>query len=145
MSAPTWDDFAELALKRITSSGAEYGDIRIVHSTSQTIRGEDRRIASIRDNAAAAFIQAKQGLEIGEAIARRGIKKQYYLETRGDVLLRNKEVFKFWKTIGLQYMFIGVEAIDKRASGCIGSGSPSGRISRRWNSPVPWGSPWPSI
>jgi len=60
-----------------------------------------------------AFIQAKQGLEIGEAIARRGIKKQYYLETRGDVLLRNKEVFKFWKTLGLQYMFLGVEAIDE--------------------------------
>ncbi|MBA5866795.1 MAG: hopanoid C-3 methylase HpnR [Nitrospira sp. CR1.3] len=60
-----------------------------------------------------AFIQAKQGLEIGEAIARRGIKKQYYMETRGDVLLRNKEVFKFWKTLGLQYMFLGVEAIDE--------------------------------
>lgn len=60
-----------------------------------------------------AFIQARQGFEIGEAIARRGIKKQYYLETRGDVLLRNKEVFKFWKTLGLQYMFLGVEAIDE--------------------------------
>jgi hopanoid C-3 methylase len=60
-----------------------------------------------------AFIQAKQGLEIGEAVAQRGIKKQYYMETRGDVLLRNKEVFKFWKTIGLQYMFLGVEAIDE--------------------------------
>ena len=60
-----------------------------------------------------AFIQAKQGLEIGEAVARRGIKKQYYMETRGDVLLRNKEVFRFWKTLGLQYMFLGVEAIDE--------------------------------
>jgi hopanoid C-3 methylase HpnR len=60
-----------------------------------------------------AFIQAKQGFEIGEGIARRGIRKQFYLETRGDVLLRNKEVFKFWKTLGLQYMFLGVEAIDK--------------------------------
>jgi hopanoid C-3 methylase HpnR len=60
-----------------------------------------------------AFIQAKHGLAIGEAIARRGIKKQYYLETRGDVLLRNKEVFQFWKTLGLAYMFIGIEAIDE--------------------------------
>src|SRR5207302_3305736 len=60
-----------------------------------------------------AFIQAKQGLEIGEAVARRGIKKQYYMETRGDVLLRNKELFRFWKTLGLQYMFLGVEAIDE--------------------------------
>jgi hopanoid C-3 methylase len=60
-----------------------------------------------------AFIQAEQGMAIGEAIARRGVKKHYYLETRGDVLLRNKEVFRFWKTLGLQYMFLGVEAIDE--------------------------------
>jgi hopanoid C-3 methylase HpnR len=60
-----------------------------------------------------AFIQAKHGMAIGDAIARRGIKKQYYLETRGDVLLRNKEVFQFWKTLGLAYMFIGIEAIDE--------------------------------
>lgn len=60
-----------------------------------------------------AFIQAKHGMEIGEAIASRGIRKRYYLETRGDVLLRNKEVFKFWKSIGLEYMFLGLEAIDE--------------------------------
>ncbi|MEW6544511.1 MAG: hopanoid C-3 methylase HpnR [Nitrospirota bacterium] len=60
-----------------------------------------------------AFIQAEHGMAIGEAIAKEGIKKQYYLETRGDVLLRNKEVFKFWKTLGMEYMFIGVEAIDE--------------------------------
>lgn len=60
-----------------------------------------------------AFIQAKHGLAIGEAIARRRIKKRYYLETRGDVLLRNKEVFRMWKTLGLAYMFIGIEAIDE--------------------------------
>ena len=60
-----------------------------------------------------AFVHAKHGLEIGEAIARKGIKKSYYLETRGDVLLRNQEVFKFWKTLGLKYMFLGLEAIDE--------------------------------
>ena len=60
-----------------------------------------------------AFIQAEHGMQLGEAIARRGIKKRYYLETRGDVLLRNKEVFKFWKRLGLEYMFLGLEAIDE--------------------------------
>lgn len=49
MSSPTWDEFAELALKRITASGAEYGDIRIQDSSTEHIEGEDRRIASIRD------------------------------------------------------------------------------------------------
>jgi hopanoid C-3 methylase len=60
-----------------------------------------------------AFIQGKHGMAIGEAIAKKGIRKKYYLETRGDVLLRNKEVFTFWKSIGLEYMFIGIEAIDE--------------------------------
>ena len=60
-----------------------------------------------------AFIQGEHGMKIGELIAQRGIKKQYYLETRGDVLLRNKEVFKFWKKLGLKYMFLGLEAIDE--------------------------------
>lgn len=50
MPTPTWQDFADLATKRLAASGAEYGDIRIVHSTTQSIRGEDRRIASIRDH-----------------------------------------------------------------------------------------------
>lgn len=60
-----------------------------------------------------AFIQAKHGLEIGEAIARKGIRKSYYLETRSDVLLRNKELFAFWCKLGPKYMFIGLEAIDE--------------------------------
>jgi hopanoid C-3 methylase len=60
-----------------------------------------------------AFIQADHGMQIGEMIARKGIRKQYYLETRGDILLRNKEVFRFWRDIGLEYMFLGIEAIDE--------------------------------
>lgn len=60
-----------------------------------------------------AFVQAEHGHAIADAIERRGIKKRYYLETRGDVLLRNKELFARWKTLGLEYMFIGLEAIDE--------------------------------
>ena len=60
-----------------------------------------------------AFIQAEHGMQLGEAIARRGIRKRYYLETRGDVLLRNKEIFQLWKRLGLNTMFLGLEAIDE--------------------------------
>ena len=60
-----------------------------------------------------AFVHAEHGFAIGEAVARQGIRKRYYLETRGDVLLRNKEVFEFWKGLGLEYMFLGLEAIDE--------------------------------
>ncbi len=60
-----------------------------------------------------AFVHADHGMAIGEAIKRRGIHKRYYLETRGDVLLRNKDVFRLWESIGLKYMFLGLEAIDE--------------------------------
>ncbi len=60
-----------------------------------------------------AFIHERHGFAIGEAIARRGIRKKYYLETRGDVLLRNKDVFRFWKKLGLTQIFLGIEAIDE--------------------------------
>ncbi len=60
-----------------------------------------------------AFIQAEHGMAIGEAIARRGIQKRYWLETRADVLLRNKEVFRLWARLGLKTMFIGLEALDE--------------------------------
>ena len=49
MSDFNWDELAELALKRIRGSGAEYGDIRVLLSDTQRIWGEDRRIASIRE------------------------------------------------------------------------------------------------
>ncbi len=59
-----------------------------------------------------AFVHDTHGFAVGEAIARAGLRKQFYLETRGDVLLRNKEVFKFWKRLGLSYIFLGLEAVD---------------------------------
>ena len=60
-----------------------------------------------------AFIHERHGIEVGEAVARAGINKRYYLETRGDVLLRNKEAFRLWRRLGLKTMFLGLEAIDE--------------------------------
>jgi hopanoid C-3 methylase HpnR len=59
-----------------------------------------------------AFIQSEHGLALAREVEKRNIKKEYYLETRGDVLVRNKEVFRMWKRLGLKYMFLGIEAID---------------------------------
>jgi hopanoid C-3 methylase len=61
-----------------------------------------------------AFIQPEHGYAIGREIERRGIKKEYYLETRCDVLLKNREVFAYWRKLGLHYMFLGLEAIDEQ-------------------------------
>lgn len=60
-----------------------------------------------------AFIHPEHGHALADEIERRGIRKDYYLETRGDVLLRNKPVFERWRRLGLKYMFLGLEAVDE--------------------------------
>lgn len=60
-----------------------------------------------------AFIHPEHGFAIGREIEKRGIRKEYYLETRTDVLCRNQEVFAYWRKLGLLYMFLGLEAIDE--------------------------------
>ncbi len=60
-----------------------------------------------------AFIHPEHGFAIGRALEKRKVKKAYYLETRTDVLCRNREVFAYWRRLGLLYMFLGLEAIDE--------------------------------
>jgi magnesium-protoporphyrin IX monomethyl ester (oxidative) cyclase len=62
-----------------------------------------------------AFIHAEHGDAIASEIERRRIRKQYYLETRCDVLIKNQELFARWKRLGLYYMFLGIEALDEEA------------------------------
>jgi magnesium-protoporphyrin IX monomethyl ester (oxidative) cyclase len=62
-----------------------------------------------------AFIHPEHGFAIGRELEKRSVRKQYYLETRCDVLLRNREVFEYWKRLGLHYMFLGLEALDEDA------------------------------
>ena len=58
------------------------------------------------------FIRAEHGDAIAREIERLKLQKEYYLETRCDVLLRNEEVFRRWRRLGLTYMFLGLEALD---------------------------------
>jgi hopanoid C-3 methylase len=60
-----------------------------------------------------AFVHPEHGFAIGRELERRRVRKEYYLETRCDVLLRNPDVFEYWRRLGLHYMFLGVEALDE--------------------------------
>ncbi|HEX4209911.1 MAG TPA: radical SAM protein, partial [Candidatus Binataceae bacterium] len=60
-----------------------------------------------------AFIHPEHGFAIGHELEKHKVKKNYYLETRADVLCRNREVFAYWRRLGLEYMFLGLEAIDE--------------------------------
>ncbi len=75
-------------------------------------------MASIRERGVfivddVAFIRPEHGDAIAAELERRNIRKEYYLETRADVLLRNREVFERWRRLGLNYMFLGMEALDE--------------------------------
>ncbi len=59
-----------------------------------------------------AFVNRDHAFEVGKEVERRRIKKNYYAETRCDVFLTNREVFRYWKGLGLKYLFFGMEAID---------------------------------
>ncbi|HEU5419412.1 MAG TPA: hopanoid C-3 methylase HpnR [Streptosporangiaceae bacterium] len=61
-----------------------------------------------------AFIRPEHGDAIAAELERRKVRKHYYLETRSDVLLRNTEVFRRWRRLGLEYMFLGMEALDEQ-------------------------------
>jgi magnesium-protoporphyrin IX monomethyl ester (oxidative) cyclase len=57
-------------------------------------------------------VHPEHGLAVGRELERLRVRKQYYLETRCDVLVRNREVFEYWRRLGLRYMFLGLEALD---------------------------------
>lgn len=58
------------------------------------------------------FIKAEHGDAIAREVELRRLHKEYYLETRCDVFLRNEEVFWRWRRLGLTYLFLGLEALD---------------------------------
>ena len=59
-----------------------------------------------------AFIYPEHGMAIADEMEKLGVKKRFYLETRCDVLIKNKEVFARWAKMGLTYMFLGLESLD---------------------------------
>jgi hypothetical protein len=75
-----------------------------------------------------AFVHERHGMAIGEAIARAGIRKRYYLET-GAMSWCATRVFRLWQRLGLKTMFLGLEAIDEEGCGNTASASRSAGIS----------------
>jgi hopanoid C-3 methylase len=93
-----------------TFYGRSYRTVSPEAAAEDLARVEEPNVFLVDD---VAFIHPEHGFAIGQEIERRGIRKQYYLETRCDVLARNQEVFAYWRRLGLRYMFLGVEAIDE--------------------------------
>jgi magnesium-protoporphyrin IX monomethyl ester (oxidative) cyclase len=59
-----------------------------------------------------AFVHPEHGMAVADAIEKANIRKQFLLETRTDVFLKNPEVFARWVRLGLRWLFFGFDAID---------------------------------
>lgn len=58
------------------------------------------------------FVDGKRMLRIAQALKERGIYKRYFAYCRIDSLIRETEALQAWKEVGLDRLFIGIEAIS---------------------------------
>ncbi len=61
-----------------------------------------------------AFINGRRMLLLAQAIREAGIRKRFFTYCRIDTLLRQREAVAAWRDIGLERLFIGVDAISKK-------------------------------
>ncbi|MCA1797154.1 MAG: B12-binding domain-containing radical SAM protein [Geobacteraceae bacterium] len=58
------------------------------------------------------FGNPKHALQLAEALASAGVKRQYLADVRSDTVVRHPELLQRWKDVGLRAVVIGFEAID---------------------------------
>jgi len=61
------------------------------------------------------LLDVPRARRIAALIQESGIKKAYFFQARSDAIVRNPEVLKEWRQVGLENIFIGFEAIDDDA------------------------------
>jgi radical SAM superfamily enzyme YgiQ (UPF0313 family) len=71
---------------------------------------EDSPVIRLVD--ANSFGSPTQALELAEALAAQGIRRQYLADVRSDTVVRHPELLQRWKEVGLRAVVIGFEAID---------------------------------
>lgn len=61
-----------------------------------------------------AFIHRRRMRQLGEAIRASGLRKKYFSYCRIDTLLRDRDLMQLWREIGLERLFIGIEAVSAK-------------------------------
>jgi radical SAM superfamily enzyme YgiQ (UPF0313 family) len=61
-----------------------------------------------------AFIHGKRMHALAEALAAAGVRKRFFAYCRIDSLIRNRDVVAAWMRIGLERLFIGIDAISPK-------------------------------
>ena len=61
-----------------------------------------------------AFVNLPRMLKLAEVLRARGLHKRYFAYCRIDTLLRGRDVLTAWRNIGLERLFIGIDAITEK-------------------------------
>jgi radical SAM superfamily enzyme YgiQ (UPF0313 family) len=86
------------------------------------MRGVDRVVAELANIAEEcvflvddeAFIHRRRMTELANAIREAGLRKRYFTYCRIDTLLRDRDLMELWREIGLERLFIGIEAVSSK-------------------------------
>jgi radical SAM superfamily enzyme YgiQ (UPF0313 family) len=66
-----------------------------------------------------AFLNYDSYKELGERILASGIKKRFSCETRCDLVVKYRDLFRSWRKAGLRSVFLGLEKIDDQGLAAI--------------------------
>lgn len=58
------------------------------------------------------FLSAKHMWALGKRIQERGIRKHFVSWARSNTVTKNPDLFRFWKQIGLDIVYVGLESIN---------------------------------
>lgn len=59
------------------------------------------------------FINVERVKRIAELLKERGINKKYISWARSDTIVKHPEIFKLWKEVGLDVVYVGLESMDE--------------------------------
>lgn len=58
------------------------------------------------------FVNARRAQRIAELIAERGLRKRYISWARSDTIIAHPEIFRAWKAVGLDVLYVGLESME---------------------------------
>ncbi len=59
------------------------------------------------------FLNERRARRIAELLRERGIRKRYISWARSDTIVRHPEVFRLWREVGLDIVYVGLEAMSQ--------------------------------
>lgn len=61
-----------------------------------------------------AFIDGPRMIQLAEALKEAGVKKKFFAYCRVDSMIREKEALRKWTEVGLERLFVGIDAISEK-------------------------------